>query len=90
AGLFAAVLTSFLVDSLKNLQPDPAQQSVYYHQQSVAMLAQISQQIASIAPQVSPSSDILVNGFWLLGLVCSLSAALFATLVQEWVRSYMQ
>ncbi|KAH9051799.1 hypothetical protein EDB87DRAFT_1731342 [Lactarius vividus] len=104
AGLFAAVLTSFLVDSLQNLQPDPAQQSVYYHQQSVAMLAQISQQIASIAPQVSvPSTppppypafhtsirDIRVNAYWLIGLVCSLSAALFATLVQQWVRSYMQ
>ncbi|KAI9431902.1 hypothetical protein H4582DRAFT_1785080, partial [Lactarius indigo] len=104
AGLFAAVLTSFLVDSLQNLQPDPAQQSVYYHQQSVAMLAQISQQIASIAPQVSvpstppppyppfhpPVKDIRVNAYWLIGLVCSLSAALFATLVQQWVRSYMQ
>ncbi|KAI9431910.1 hypothetical protein H4582DRAFT_1212838 [Lactarius indigo] len=104
AGLFAAVITSFLVDSLKNLQPDPAKQSVYYHKQSVEMLAQISQQIASIAPQVSipstppppypdfslSSSDILVNGCWLIGLVCSLSAALFATLVQEWVRSYME
>ncbi|KAH8989933.1 hypothetical protein EDB86DRAFT_3080704 [Lactarius hatsudake] len=51
AGLLAVVITSFLVDSLKNLKPDPAQQSVYYHQQSVAMLTQISQQVASIAPQ---------------------------------------
>ncbi|KAH9059223.1 hypothetical protein EDB87DRAFT_1544906, partial [Lactarius vividus] len=104
AGLFAAVLTSFLVDSLKNLQPDPAQQSVYYQQQSVAMLAQISQQVASIAPQVSvPSTppppyptfqpsgaDIQVNNFWLTGLVCSLSAALLATYIQQWVRSYME
>ncbi|KAH9170104.1 hypothetical protein EDB89DRAFT_1356358 [Lactarius sanguifluus] len=104
AGLFAAVLTSFLVDGLQNLQPDPAQQSVYYHQQSVAMLAQISQQIASITPQVSvPSTppppyppfhpratDIRVNTYWLIALVCSLSAALVATLVQRWVRAYMQ
>ncbi|KAH9016782.1 hypothetical protein EDB85DRAFT_1874830, partial [Lactarius pseudohatsudake] len=104
AGLFAGVLTSFLVDSLKNLQPDPAQQSVYYQQQSVTMLAQISQQIASIAPNVSvPSTppspypdsssllpDIVVNGTWLIGLVFSLSSALFATLVQQWVRSYMK
>ncbi|KAH9029916.1 hypothetical protein EDB85DRAFT_1866836, partial [Lactarius pseudohatsudake] len=103
AGLFAAVLTSFLIDSLRNLKPDPAQQSVYYHNQSVAILAQISQQIASI-PQVSvpytpptpypdfyPSrSDVLVNSLWLGGLICSLSAALFATLVQQWVRSYMR
>ncbi|KAH8985745.1 hypothetical protein EDB86DRAFT_2320202 [Lactarius hatsudake] len=105
AGLFAAVLTSFLVDSLKNLQPDPAQQSVYYHNQSVAILAHISHQLASATsqtpappipslapyPDFTPSGpDILVNGFWLIGLVCSLSAALFATLVQQWVRSYMR
>ncbi|KAI9431894.1 hypothetical protein H4582DRAFT_1212438 [Lactarius indigo] len=104
AGLFAAVLTSFLVDSLKNLQVDPAQQSVYYQQQSVAMLAQISQQIASIAPQVSISSTPLppypafktsstalqVNFAWLLGLVLSLCAALLATFVQQRVRSYME
>ncbi|KAH9016780.1 hypothetical protein EDB85DRAFT_1874836, partial [Lactarius pseudohatsudake] len=103
AGLFAAVITAFLVDSLKNFQPDPAQQSAYYEQQSVAMLAQISQQIASIAPQVSvpstppppyipePSSvtDRQVNGLWILGLVLSLSAALLATFIQQWVRSYM-
>jgi hypothetical protein len=102
--LFAAVLTSFLIDSLQNLQPDPAQQAVYYHQQSVAMLAQISQQLAAIAPHVYipstppapypafyPSkSDTRVNAYWLIGLVCSLSAALFATLVQQWVRSYMK
>ncbi|KAI9431887.1 hypothetical protein H4582DRAFT_1212220 [Lactarius indigo] len=103
AGLFAAVLTSFLVDSLKNLQPDPAQQSVYYQQQSVAMLAQISQQIASIAPQVSvPSTppppypvfhpskkDLAVNSLWVIGLIYSLGAALLAIFVQLWVRSYM-
>ncbi|KAH9170096.1 hypothetical protein EDB89DRAFT_2072388 [Lactarius sanguifluus] len=104
AGLFAAVLTSFLVDSLQDLQPDPAQQSVYYQEQSIAMLAQISQQIASIAPQVSiPSappppypafkpSDTArqVNLAWLLGLVLSLCAALLATFIQQRVRSYME
>ncbi|KAI9431527.1 hypothetical protein H4582DRAFT_2062751 [Lactarius indigo] len=103
AGLFAAVLTSFLVDSLKNLKPDPAQQSVYYQQQSVAMLAQISQQIASIAPQVSvpstppppypvfhPSkSDLAVNSLWVIGLIYSLGVALLAIFIQLWVRSYM-
>ncbi|KAI9456395.1 hypothetical protein BJY52DRAFT_1212975, partial [Lactarius psammicola] len=119
AGLFSAVLTSFLVQSIQNLQVNPAEQSVYYQQQSanyqqqsVVMLAQISQQIASIAVQASSSipsavpipstplqpypvfkpsfSDIRVNAFWLVGLVCSLSAALLAILIQQWVRSYMQ
>ncbi|KAH9013437.1 hypothetical protein EDB85DRAFT_1813623, partial [Lactarius pseudohatsudake] len=73
-------------------------------QQSVAILTQISQQIASIAPQVSvssdlpppypdfslSSSDVWTNALWLVGLIFSLSAALFATLVQVWVRSYME
>ena len=67
------------------------------------MLVQISQQIASIVPQASippppppysaapPSSSVIrVNACWLIGLVCSLSAALLAILVQQWVRSYMQ
>ncbi|KAN0135820.1 hypothetical protein V8E53_006272 [Lactarius tabidus] len=103
-GLFSLVLTSFLVQTVPTLQADPAQVSAYYQQQSVAMLSQISMQIASIAPQVSiaaappppypqfrPSfSDIRVNALWLTGLVCSLSAALSATLVRQWVRSYMK
>jgi len=77
---------------------------VYYLQQNVAMLDQISNQIASIAPQVSiPSappppfpafkplaSDIRVNVFWFMSLIFSLTAALLATLVRQWVRSYMQ
>ena len=104
AGLFSAVLTSFLVQSIQALQPSPAQQSVYYQQQSLAMLVQISQQMATIAPQFSISStpplpyhspnpspsDILVNICWIVSLVCSLSAALLAILIQQWVRSYMQ
>jgi hypothetical protein len=101
--LFAAVLTSFLVQSIQNLQVNPEDQSTYYQKQSVMILAQISQQIASIAPQVPiashppppypafrPSdSDVRVNIYWVAGLVCSLSAALLATVVQQWVRSYM-
>ncbi|KAH9061786.1 hypothetical protein EDB83DRAFT_2675447 [Lactarius deliciosus] len=86
AGLFAAVLTSFLVDGLKNLQPDPAQQSVYYHQQSVTLLAQISRQIESIAPQ----KDVAMNSLWIVGLLYSLAAALYATFIQQRVRSYLQ
>jgi hypothetical protein len=76
---------------------------VYYQQQNVALLAQISEQVASIAPQVSipstlpppypdfsPSpSDVRVNALWFTSLVFSLVAALLATLVQQWVRDYM-
>ena len=103
AGLFSTALTSFIIDSKQNLKVNPADQMVYYLQQNVAMLAQISQQMTSIAPQISiPSSppplypgsspslsDIRVNVFWFMALVFSLSAALLAILVQQWVRDYM-
>ena len=76
---------------------------VYYQQQNVALLAQISKQLSSITPQViipsdlptpypsfhPKSSDVRVNVFWFMSLVFSLSAALLATLVQQWVRDYM-
>ncbi|KAH8989949.1 hypothetical protein EDB86DRAFT_2807579, partial [Lactarius hatsudake] len=112
-GLFSVVLTSFLVQSIQDLRANPTQESAYYQQQSVAMLAQISEQVASIAtlisvPSVSPqtpipstlpppypqfypsSSNIRVTVFWVIGLVCSLSAALLVIFCQQWARSYMQ
>ncbi|KAI0246860.1 hypothetical protein BJV78DRAFT_1134381, partial [Lactifluus subvellereus] len=105
SGLFSATLTSFIIDSRQSLQETPSQMMVNYQQQTVGLLAQISQQFASIAPQVpipsapplqpyptfSPSSsDVRVNAFWFMSLVFSLSAALSATLVQQWVRYHMQ
>ena len=76
---------------------------VYYQQQNVALLAQISNQVSSLAPQVSipstlpppypnfkpNSSDVRVNAFWFMSLIFSLSASLVATLVQQWIRNYM-
>jgi hypothetical protein len=101
--LFSAAITGFIINSVQSLRPNPADQTAYYMQQGVAMLAQISQQISSIAPQVviplTPPprfptfellpSDIRVNAFWFMSLVSSLSAALLALLVRQWVRNYM-
>ena len=103
AGLFSTALSAFMVNGIQSLRPDAAQETAYYMQQNVAMLAQISKQISSIAPEVtipstppSPfpsfkprSSDVRVNVFWFMALVFSLSAALLAILVQQWVRNYM-
>jgi hypothetical protein len=66
------------------------------------MLNQISQQLASVGSQTNltpplpyptfhvSASDRRVNIFWVISLVFSLSAALLATLVQQWVRAYMR
>ena len=67
------------------------------------MLNQISQQISSVSPQFAiplsppptfpafspPSFVVRVNVFWFMALIFSLSAALLAILVQQWVRDYM-
>jgi hypothetical protein len=71
---------------------------VYYQQQSVARLAQISNQLFSMAPQVSiPPTPIsaqtdLMSRFLVHApmIVFSHSAALLATLVQQWVWDYMR
>ena len=105
AGLLSAVLTAFVMPQLQNLQVNPVNQSVYYQNQSVQLLDQISQQIASAGSQAPtpplpkplpyPSfhplaSDRRVNIFWIISLICSLSAALLATLVQQWYRAYIR
>jgi hypothetical protein len=92
-----------VIDSKENLQVKPKDEMVYYLQQHSTILSQISQQLSSIAPQVSipstppapfpkfsPSaSNIRINVFWFMALIFSLSAALLAILVQQWVRDYM-
>jgi hypothetical protein len=96
-------LTAFIVESRKKLTPDPSDEIVYYARQSVTLLAQISAQLAAggspvpstfALPPAFPDfrvaqSDVRVNIYWFMSLVFSLSAALMATLVQQWVREYV-
>jgi Family of unknown function (DUF6535) len=92
-GLFSAVVASFIIESYKLLSPDPASQSVF-------LLGQLSQQFAGFAngtyvqPQSYPSSPpstsiICVNILWLLSLLLSTTSALFATLMLQWARVYL-
>ncbi|KAF8492147.1 hypothetical protein F5888DRAFT_1731188 [Russula emetica] len=105
AGLFSAILTAFLVPKIQDLMVNSADQSAYYQNQTVQILDRISQQLASTGDQISTNSNPplppyptfhpsasnrRVNIIWLISLVCSLSAALLATLVQQWVRAYMR
>ncbi|KAI0296963.1 hypothetical protein B0F90DRAFT_1617219, partial [Multifurca ochricompacta] len=103
AGLYSASLTAFLVESYKTLSPDPITMNVYYTKQSVALLAQISAQLAAngspvpSAFNIPPSfpdfyptkTAVRINIYWFMSLVFSLTAVLAATLVQQWVRDYM-
>jgi hypothetical protein len=104
AGLFSAILTAFVVPKIQDLKVNTADQSAYYQGQTVYMLGQLSQQLASVGHEIpsnytpplpyptfhATASDRRVNILWLISLVCSLSAALLATLVQQWARAYMR
>ena len=90
AGLFSAVLTAFVVPKIQDLKVNPADQSAYYQNQTAYMLRQISRQLPSTSTPYptfhASASDRRVTIYWLISLVCSLSAALLATLVQQWAR----
>ena len=92
-GLFSATVGAFIIESYKTLSPDPGNQTV-------ALLGQISQQLAGFngtfpnlpttQPPSSNTSAILVNAMWLISLVLSITSALLATLLQQWARRYTQ
>lgn len=93
AALFSAILTAFLIESYKSLNPDSGDLSVH-------LLAQISHQLAAasngstypIAPSQSftPSmSSLICNGLWFISLGFSLACALIATFVQQWARDFL-
>ena len=104
AGLFSAVLTAFVIDSNQSIQTTPALQSAWSQTESVALLRQISEKLASPDKQIPlpsvswlpgfdtfPSvSDVRVNIMWTISLVSSLTAALLATLIRQWARDHMR
>ena len=90
-------MAGFIIESYTQLQPAPSDTTVL-------LLAQISQQLAALSrgntisiPSGLPSSTfspsasaVRVNTLWFLSLVLSLTCALLATLMQQWVRRYLQ
>ncbi|KAF8492533.1 hypothetical protein F5888DRAFT_1637003 [Russula emetica] len=94
-GLFSAVVATFLVVSYPSLQPNPTDTTNQ-------LLTQISQQLsngtgssqplppANTSSFRPPSSAVRVNTFWFTSLAMSTACALWATLMQQWTRRYMQ
>ncbi|CAK5263418.1 unnamed protein product [Mycena citricolor] len=101
AGLFSGVVTTFIIDSYKTLNPDSGSQTVVLLSQTVALLSQITLQLANMnngmvvidalppAAAVSPPvSSLVCNALWFTSLALSLSSALVATLVKQWAQDY--
>ncbi|KAJ3768966.1 hypothetical protein FB446DRAFT_791845 [Lentinula raphanica] len=95
AGLFSAVVTTFVVQTSQALSVDYATVSASYLGEISAILranGNIStiSQIPTTDMTFSPTTgDIWVNGIWFTSLIIALSVALFAVLAKQWLRQYM-
>ena len=92
-GLFSTIVASFIIASYPQLSPDTGDQTVF-------LLGQLSQQFAGFAngthvqpeplPSSSPSASIVcVNALWLLSFFLSTISAVYATMIQQWGRTYI-
>ncbi|KAK0227468.1 hypothetical protein EDD85DRAFT_1027007 [Armillaria nabsnona] len=93
AGLFSAVLTTFVVQTSQSMKPD-------YNQASMFLLFEMLKATASNGSQpsipssptdfFSPSrSDECLNSLWFVSLMLSLITALVAVLVKQWLHQYV-
>ncbi|KAH7868216.1 uncharacterized protein C8R40DRAFT_1164076 [Lentinula edodes] len=102
AGLFSAVVTTFVVQTSQSLQPE-----VDYTQVSASLLSELvfllraaasSSPLNSIPTSSLPLNamtpthnilDVWVNGLWVISLSLSLAVALASVLVKQWLRRYL-
>ncbi|PBK65205.1 hypothetical protein ARMSODRAFT_847154, partial [Armillaria solidipes] len=93
AGLFSAILTTFVVQTSQNMQPN-------YNEASMLLLFEILKATASNGSRLSiPSSptaffspscsDEWMNSLWFVSLTLSLITALVAVLVKQWLYQYV-
>ncbi|PPQ80948.1 hypothetical protein CVT25_014705 [Psilocybe cyanescens] len=88
SGLFSAIVTAFLIQSQTDLLPDPAQESVQLLRQIAAQSAG-KEWVAEADPGIGAIS-IVVNVFWFLSLVLSLTTALVGIVSLQWIRSHIR
>ncbi|KIY62855.1 hypothetical protein CYLTODRAFT_162470 [Cylindrobasidium torrendii FP15055 ss-10] len=95
AGLFSAVLTTFVAQTSQSLSTDNAAVTVSLLGELVALqraaltgasLSDIAS--ANLSPAIERTS-IWVNALWFTSLALSLSSALLAVLSKQWLRQYV-
>ncbi|KIM43417.1 hypothetical protein M413DRAFT_433890, partial [Hebeloma cylindrosporum] len=94
AGLFSAVVTSFVVESSKDLQPDPNTLLLSHIATLIANGASANGTIANGIPpqiQLSPSpSSYRINALWFTSLVLSLTTVLVGIISLQWIREHQR
>lgn len=91
--MFSAIVAAFTVESYKTLQPDPnihttrlLEQLVLHFNGTDALRAAGSP--INVEPEPS-SSDVVVNVFWFLSLIFTLTTASLGVFVKQWLRYYL-
>ncbi|KAL1761313.1 hypothetical protein FB107DRAFT_269303 [Schizophyllum commune] len=97
AGLFSSVVTTFVVQSSQALQPDYARISVSLLSEMIAiqrawadgaLVSDIPRTRISLGAVSASGLDYWCNGLWFMSLALSLSVALMAVLVKQWLQAY--
>ncbi|CAE6473726.1 unnamed protein product [Rhizoctonia solani] len=101
AALFSAISTAFVIESYKNLKPDPADISAQTLLTISQTLAAITNGSRPTGTQLSPEtqvddppfsaswSAVCVNVLWLLSLSLSVAVSLISMLAKEWCLKFM-
>lgn len=88
----------FVIESAKDLQPDPAQalaQSLLPISQTLLVLSGSNKSAVSLPATVEnpsfepPTSAVCVNALWFLSLSISVAVSLVAMLAKEWCHPFM-
>ncbi|KIM36337.1 hypothetical protein M413DRAFT_33824, partial [Hebeloma cylindrosporum] len=90
AGLFSAVVTSFVVESSKDLQPDS---NTLLLSHIATLIDNATKGTVSNVPQIqfSPSpSSYRINALWFASLVLSLATVLVGIVSLQWIREHQQ
>ncbi|KAH9477121.1 hypothetical protein JR316_0011037 [Psilocybe cubensis] len=93
AGLFSAVVTAFIVESYKSLQPDPNDTILILLSNIAIHIDGASRSNSTALPLVplpfSPTpSAVRVNTFWFISLVLSLTTVLVGIIALQWLREH--
>ncbi|KAL1748726.1 hypothetical protein HDZ31DRAFT_29045, partial [Schizophyllum fasciatum] len=97
AGLFSAVVTTLVVQSSQALQPNYGQISVALMIEMVALQrawasglpdGDVPRSKLPLDAAAATPLDYWCNGLWFASLTLSLSAALMAVLVKQWLQAY--
>ncbi|KAN0128008.1 hypothetical protein V8E53_014185 [Lactarius tabidus] len=92
-GLFSAAVASLISVSIQDLQENPQDTSNFYlaNMYQATINPNASSSLPTSPPPFSPPNyAVWVNALWFLSLVISITCALLATLLQQWVRRYLK